>query len=71
MSQLAVQNSDFSTLLGFIQAAGLPNTMDTLGLEEPVTLFAPSNSAFASLPLGTLDGLLQDAERCRWFYPTT
>jgi uncharacterized surface protein with fasciclin (FAS1) repeats len=62
MSQLAVQTPDFSTLLATIQAAGLTNTLDTLGFDEPLTIFAPSNAAFDNLPPGILDGILQDLE---------
>ncbi|KAL7466592.1 hypothetical protein ACHAXS_006888 [Conticribra weissflogii] len=52
---LGVANSDFSTLVAAVTAAGL---VDALSGEGPFTLFAPTNDAFAALPDGTLDSLL-------------
>jgi uncharacterized surface protein with fasciclin (FAS1) repeats len=54
--QLAVDNSDLSTLVTALQAAEL---VETLQGEGPFTVFAPTNSAFDKLPEGTLDELLQ------------
>mmetsp|Transcript_11427 Transcript_11427/g.28156 ORF Transcript_11427/g.28156 Transcript_11427/m.28156 type:complete len:354 (+) Transcript_11427:107-1168(+) len=45
----------FSTLVAAVQAAGL---VDALKGPGPLTLFAPTNDAFAALPEGTLDDLL-------------
>ena len=47
---IAVGNSDFSTLV------------DALKGEGPFTVFAPTNEAFAKLPKGALDNLLKDKE---------
>merc|ERR1711907_849315 len=46
----------FSTLVAAVAAAGL---VDTLSSEGTFTVFAPTNDAFANLPDGTLDALLQ------------
>jgi uncharacterized surface protein with fasciclin (FAS1) repeats len=50
---------DFTTLLAAVEAAGL---VDTLKGEGPFTVFAPTDSAFAALPDGTVEGLLTDTE---------
>jgi len=55
----AVEAGSFSTLVTAVQAAGL---VDTLKGEGPFTVFAPTDEAFAKLPAGTLDSLLQDKE---------
>lgn len=52
---LAVGGEDFSTLVAAVTAAGLA---DALSGEGPLTVFAPTNAAFAALPEGTLDSLL-------------
>lgn len=52
---LAVATPDLSTLVTAVQAASLAETLSGNG---PYTVFAPTNSAFASLPAGTLDSLL-------------
>lgn len=54
---IAVSNPDFSTLVTAVTEAGLA---ETLASEGPFTVFAPTNSAFAKLPAGTVEGLLQD-----------
>ena len=54
--QIASGNSDFSTLVAAVKAAGL---VDTLSGAGPFTVFAPTNEAFAALPAGTLDSLLK------------
>lgn len=58
--QIAQSNSDFSTLVAAVQAAGLVNTLEGSG---PFTVFAPTNAAFAALPPGTLQTLLQPANK--------
>jgi len=45
----------FSTLVAAITAAGLGETLSGTG---PFTVFAPTNDAFAALPVGVLDALL-------------
>ena len=52
---VAVGAGDFTTLVAAVQAAGL---VDTLSVEGPFTVFAPTDAAFADLPEGLLDALL-------------
>lgn len=53
---VASDSGSFSTLAQAIEAAGLA---ETLAGEGPYTVFAPTDEAFAALPEGTLDTLLQ------------
>ena len=53
---IAASNDDFSTLVAAVQAAGL---VDTLKSDGPFTVFAPTNAAFAKLPAGTVESLLE------------
>lgn len=53
----AVEAGSFTTLVAAIEAAGL---VDTLKGEGPFTVFAPTDEAFAALPEGTVEALLQD-----------
>lgn len=55
ISDVLAGNSSFSTLLAAVQAAGLQQTLSEPG---PVTVFAPTDEAFAALPAGTIDKLL-------------
>jgi uncharacterized surface protein with fasciclin (FAS1) repeats len=52
----------FSTLLAAVGAAA-PAVGTTLSGAGPVTLFAPTNNAFAALPPGTVDSLLLPANQ--------
>jgi uncharacterized surface protein with fasciclin (FAS1) repeats len=52
----AVNSKDHTTLVAAVKAAGL---IDTLNGDGPFTVFAPTNEAFAALPSGTVDSLLQ------------
>ena len=52
----AVNNDQLKTLVSALQAAGL---VDTLEVDGPFTVFAPTDNAFADLPSGTLDDLLK------------
>ncbi|SDG20339.1 fasciclin domain-containing protein [Pelagibacterium luteolum] len=52
----AVNSADHTTLVAAVKAAGLVDTLQTAG---PFTVFAPTNSAFAALPAGTVDTLLE------------
>ena len=54
--QNAVNSADHSTLVAAVKAAGLVETLEGKG---PFTVFAPVNSAFASLPAGTVETLLK------------
>jgi uncharacterized surface protein with fasciclin (FAS1) repeats len=56
----AVQSKDHQTLVAALKAAGL---VDTLASGGPFTVFAPTDAAFAKLPAGTVDTLLQPANR--------
>ena len=50
---------NFNTLLAAAEAAGLT---ETLMQEGPLTVFAPSDEAFAKIPQETLDALLADTD---------
>ncbi len=52
---IAAANGNFTTLVAAVQAAGLEETLRGPG---PFTLFAPTDTAFAALPAGTVDSLL-------------
>lgn len=52
----AANSADHTTLVAAVKAAGL---VDTLKGSGPFTVFAPTNAAFAELPAGTVDSLLQ------------
>lgn len=60
--EIAAANPDFSTLVAAVQAAGLAETLSDSG---PFTVFAPNNAAFAKLPAGTVEALLQDTNKLR------
>lgn len=47
---------DYSTLLSAIKTAGLTETFESKG---PLTIFAPTNSAFEKMPAGKLDSLFK------------
>jgi uncharacterized surface protein with fasciclin (FAS1) repeats len=53
----AIAAGSFETLVAALQAAGL---VDTLKGEGPFTVFAPTDAAFAALPEGTVEALLED-----------
>lgn len=52
----AAANPDFSTLVTAVKAAGLT---ETLSGDKKLTVFAPSNDAFAKLPAGTVETLVK------------
>jgi uncharacterized surface protein with fasciclin (FAS1) repeats len=54
----AVNSKDHTTLVAAVKAAGL---VDTLNGPGPFTVFAPTNAAFAKLPPGTVEQLVQPA----------
>ena len=58
----AVKAGQFNTLVTAVKAAGL---VDTLKGEGPFTVFAPTDAAFAKLPAGTVEGLLQNPEKLK------
>ncbi|MEO6581031.1 MAG: fasciclin domain-containing protein [Sphingomicrobium sp.] len=52
----AINSRDHTTLVAAVKAAGL---VDTLSGKGPFTVFAPTNAAFAKLPAGTVETLVQ------------
>ena len=54
---IAVADGRFTTLVAAVTAAGL---VDTLKSDGPFTVFAPTDEAFAKLPEGTIEALLND-----------
>ena len=54
---IAVSAGSFKTLVTAVQAAGL---VDTLKSPGPFTVFAPNEDAFAKLPPGTVQTLVQN-----------
>ena len=56
----AVGAGNFTTLVAAVEAAGL---VETLKGEGPFAVFAPTDEAFAALPEGTVETLLQPENR--------
>jgi uncharacterized surface protein with fasciclin (FAS1) repeats len=56
----AVNSRDHTTLVAAVTAAGLVPTLSGPG---PFTVFAPTNAAFAKLPAGTVETLVQPANK--------
>ncbi len=52
----AVAAGSFKTLVAAVKAAGL---VEALKAEGPLTVFAPTDEAFAKLPAGTVESLLK------------
>ena len=52
---VAVENGSFNTLVAAVKAGGLVETLKGKG---PLTVFAPTDEAFAKLPEGTVEMLL-------------
>ncbi|MFQ4146049.1 fasciclin domain-containing protein [Chlorogloeopsis sp. ULAP02] len=59
---IAVNAGSFSTLVAAVKAAGLVDTLKGTG---SFTVFAPTDEAFAKLPKGTVDALLQDIPKLK------
>jgi len=57
--ETAAAAGNFKTLLAAAEAADL---VDALKGEGPLTVFAPTDDAFAALPEGTVEALLQDID---------
>lgn len=55
--ETAISAGSFKTLVAAVQAAGLGGTLSGPG---PFTVFAPTDQAFAKLPAGTVEGLLNN-----------
>jgi len=60
IAKLASGSDDYSTLGTAIEAAELDDLLDGPG---PYTVFAPGNSAFAALPEGKLNALLENQNK--------
>ena len=58
--ETALRANNFSTLVKALGAAGL---IETLKGDGPFTVFAPTNAAFAKVPLQTFADLLQPENR--------
>jgi uncharacterized surface protein with fasciclin (FAS1) repeats len=58
----AVKAGSFKTLTAAVKAAGLVEALQGTG---PFTVFAPTDEAFAALPKGTLESLLEPQNRER------
>jgi uncharacterized surface protein with fasciclin (FAS1) repeats len=56
----AVHSKDHTTLVAAVKAAGLVDTLEGPG---PFTVFAPTNAAFSKLPKGTVQTLLEPANK--------
>jgi uncharacterized surface protein with fasciclin (FAS1) repeats len=54
--QNAVNSKDHTTLVAAVKAGGLVPTLEGKG---PFTVFAPTNAAFAKLPAGTVNTLVE------------
>lgn len=58
--ETAVAAGEFKTLAAALSAAGLVETLKGKG---PFTVFAPTDAAFAALPAGTVESLLEPANK--------
>ena len=59
ITDIVVEDAELTTLEAAVVAADLAGTLSGDG---PFTVFAPTDDAFAALPDGTLDALLQDPQ---------
>ncbi len=59
IAEVAAADGRFTTLLAAVSAAGLDSALT--GTDD-LTVFAPTDDAFAALPEGTVDTLLEDPE---------
>lgn len=57
IGEIAAGSEDFTILTAALEAADLKTTLEGDG---PFTVFAPTDAAFAKLPAGTVDSLLND-----------
>ena len=60
--EVAQQAKTFNTLIAAVKAAGLADTLSNSG---KFTVFAPTDEAFAKLPAGTLEYLLDNPKVLR------
>jgi uncharacterized surface protein with fasciclin (FAS1) repeats len=54
------ESAGFTTLVSALKAAGMTQTLSG---KEPMTVFAPTDAAFAKIPKADLDALLADREK--------
>ncbi|TNJ44276.1 fasciclin domain-containing protein [Tamlana fucoidanivorans] len=54
--QIAINSPDHKTLVAAVQAAQVENALVNVG---PLTVFAPTDAAFAALPEGTVENLVK------------
>ena len=59
---VAVASGKFNTLVAAVKAAGL---VDALKSKGPLTVFAPTDEAFAKLPKGTVEDLLKPENKAK------
>ncbi|HUU74627.1 MAG TPA: fasciclin domain-containing protein [Methanoregulaceae archaeon] len=57
--ETAISDGRFTTLVAAVQAANLADTLISPG---PFTVFAPTDDAFAALPEGTVESLLENPD---------
>ncbi len=60
--ETAVNHGSFKTLVAAVTAAEL---VDTLSGKGPFTVFAPLDEAFAALPAGTVESLIEPANTAK------
>ena len=60
--ETAIDAGSFKTLVEAVKAADLVNTLSRAG---SFTVFAPNDDAFAKLPAGTIDSLLEDIPKLK------
>ncbi len=60
--KIALGSADHTTLVAAVQAAGIEHILANNG---PLTLFAPTNEAFAALPEGTVETLLKPENKSK------
>ena len=60
--ETAVNHGSFKTLVAAVTAAEL---VETLSGKGPFTVFAPLDDAFAALPAGTVDSLVQPESKAK------
>ncbi|HEY0590415.1 MAG TPA: fasciclin domain-containing protein, partial [Thermoanaerobaculia bacterium] len=58
----AVASGSFNTLAAALEAADLVGTLQGPG---PFTVFAPTDAAFAKLPAGTIESLLEPENKAK------
>lgn len=60
--EIASSAGSFNTLVKAVEAAGLVEVLSGTG---PFTVFAPTDEAFAKLPAGTVESLLNDVPKLK------